>query len=116
MSDFGATHPLDQLVPDPSERSPLCDEEQFASVLRSMVAVNAPRLFAAIEEFGERVDARIAAWGVDFDGHAEVVTVDFGMRMGLASPEDALPVFRVGNRIRSRLVGYDPNAAEPDES
>lgn len=116
MSDPEATHPLDQLVPDPSGRSPVCGEEQFATVLRSMVAVNTPKVFAVVEEFGERVDARIAAWGLDFGGRAEVVTVDFGTRMGLSSADDALLVFRGGHRTRPRFVWYDPNAIEPDVS
>lgn len=94
----------------------MCGEEQFATVLRSMVAVNTPSVFAVIEELGERVDARIAAWGLDFGDHAEVVTVDFGTRMGLSSPDDALLVFRGGHRTRPRLVWYDPNGMEPDVS
>jgi hypothetical protein len=47
-------HPLDAAVPDPSGLTPLCDEPQFAAILDSMVADEAPWLFAVVQEYGER--------------------------------------------------------------
>ncbi|MGH3620579.1 MAG: hypothetical protein ACRDQ5_02160, partial [Sciscionella sp.] len=37
-------HPLDAFVVDPSGLTPLCDEPEFATILESMVADEAPRL------------------------------------------------------------------------
>jgi len=48
-------------IADPARRDPLCDEEVFARVLDRMVADNAPRLFAVVAEYGDRVDVAIAA-------------------------------------------------------
>jgi hypothetical protein len=104
-------HPLDIDVPDPSGMRPLCDEQEFAELLENMVADEAPRVFAVVQEYGERVDARIAAWGVAFPDHAEVVPTERGPRMSLQAPENALRYFNVGSYICTRLVWFNPGAA-----
>jgi hypothetical protein len=76
-------HPLDAAGPDPSGLTPLCDEPEFTAILESMVADEAPRLFAVVQEYGKRVDGMIVAWGMAFADHAEVVSVTRGMRMSL---------------------------------
>jgi len=107
-------HLLDQFVPDPSGMMPLCDEPGFAAILESMVADEAPRLFAIVQEYGQRVDARIAAWGIAFDdGHAEIAAR--GVQGRLCSPEEALRFFNVGSHIRARLVWFNPAAATPPD-
>jgi hypothetical protein len=58
---------------EPLCEEPLCDEEEFAAGLEELVADFAPRLFALVEETGERVDGRIVAWGMAFDDRAEVI-------------------------------------------
>ncbi|PKW15005.1 hypothetical protein [Saccharopolyspora spinosa] len=40
--------------------------EQFAVVAEDLVADAASSLFAVLQEYGERVDVRIAAWGMAF--------------------------------------------------
>lgn len=107
-------HPLDYLVRDPSGMEPLCGEDEFAARLRCLVAAAAPRVFAIVQEYGERVDARIGGWGVAFGDHAEVVSLDGGLRMRLRDPADALDGFRVGSRIRAHLVWLDADVASPD--
>lgn len=113
--DEESSHPLDALIPDPSNKRPLCDEPRFAAIMESIVADNAPRLFAVVQEYGERIDGRIAAWGTAFEDHAEVVSVDRGLRMSLQAPEDALRGFIWGRHIRARLVWFNPDAVTPDE-
>lgn len=100
-------HPMELLVPDPSGMAPLCGEEEFAAELAAMVGDEAPRLFAVVQEYGERVDGRIAAWGMAFDDHAPLVAVDAPVWMTLQAPEHALGRFTVGSRIRARLVWLD---------
>ncbi|HEY0804907.1 MAG TPA: hypothetical protein VGD84_07580 [Pseudonocardiaceae bacterium] len=112
-------HPLDALVPDPAGLSPLCDAEAFAASLEGMVADFAPRVFAVVQEYGERVDGRIAAWGMAFEDHAEIVDVKGRVRMGMRSPEDALRGFAFGSHVRPHLVWVNPDAAtrtKDDES
>lgn len=106
-------HPLDEVVPDSSELTPLCDEQEFTALLEEMVADEAPRLFAVVREYGDRVDGRIAAWGMAFADHAEVVSVKRGLRMSLQAPENALRLFKFGSHIRARLVWLNPDAATP---
>jgi hypothetical protein len=108
-------HPLDELVPDPSGLTPLCDEPQLAMILAEMVVDEAPRLFAVVQVYGERVDVRIAGWGMAFDDHAEVVSVDYKSRMSLHAPKDALRLFTFGSHIRARLVWFNPDAATPTD-
>jgi hypothetical protein len=105
--------PWDEAVLDPSGLTPLCAESEFAAILDGMIADEAPRLFAVVQEYGERVDGRIAAWGMAFDDHTEVVSVAGGMRMSLQVPENALRVFTFGSHIRARLVWFNPDAATP---
>lgn len=100
----GHADPLDGFVPDPTGMPPLCDEPEFAELLNSIVAHEAPRLFAIVEEYGERVDGRIAAWGMAFTDHAEVVSAERTQRMSLQSPENAPRLFTFGSHIRARLV------------
>jgi hypothetical protein len=94
---------------------PLCDEDEFAAIIEEMVADEAPRLFAIVQEYGERVDSRIAAWGMAFADHAEVVSVELGLRTSLQTPENALRLFNFGSHIRARLVWFNSDAATPTE-
>lgn len=109
-------HPLDVFVRDPSGLPPLCSEEEFAEILEGMVADEAPRLFAVVQEYGDRVDGRIAAWGMSFDDHADLVGVDGGVHLGVRALERAIRGFRVGTRITPRLVWVNPAAASPPEA
>ncbi|TCP57053.1 hypothetical protein EV191_1011005 [Tamaricihabitans halophyticus] len=95
---------------DPSGIEPLCDEEEFAAELERMVAQEAPRLFAIVQEYGERVDARIAGWGMAFEDHAEVIAVGRRARLRLRSPERAMRLFEFGAHIRARLVWFNRDA------
>ena len=42
----------------PEGLPPMCGTEEFAELMAEMVAEDAPRLFAVVQEFGERVDAK----------------------------------------------------------
>jgi hypothetical protein len=102
----------------PNRLSPndtLCDENEFAELLEEMVADEAPRLFAVVQEYGERVDGRIAAWGMAFPDHAEVVAVGQELRVSLNTPEKALRLFERRANVRARLVWFNPDAATPAE-
>ncbi|GAA3037196.1 hypothetical protein [Actinokineospora globicatena] len=90
---------------------PVCDEPEFAALLAGAVADEAPRLFAVIEEFGERVDARIAAWGMAFAERTELVATHRSIRMSLRDPESALALFTKPEQVRARLIWVDPDAA-----
>lgn len=75
----------------------LCGEAEFAELVTAMVNEAAPRLFAVVQELGERVDGRIAAWGMAFEDRADVVC-DGATLLGVRSPECAC-----------RLLGRDPD-------
>jgi hypothetical protein len=83
---------------------PLCGEEEFTKLLAEMVADQAPRVFAVVQEYGERVDGRIAAWGIAFDDHAAVVDVGGAVLVSAQSAESALRRFHGGSDITPRLV------------
>ncbi|MBC6448073.1 hypothetical protein GPZ80_12935 [Actinokineospora sp. HBU206404] len=69
-----------------------------------MVAESAPRTFAVVQVFGERLDARIAAWGLAWDGQAEIVGVDGDLRIGVRSPERACRLLAQPHDVSARLV------------
>lgn len=65
---------------------PLCDETEFAELIDQMVAENAPRVFAVVQELGDRVDGWIAAWGMAFEDRVEVIGSDGSLRMTCRLP------------------------------
>jgi hypothetical protein len=95
---------------DPATLAPLCDEVEFAQEIAELVADEAPRLFAVVQEYGERVDGRIAAWGLAFADYAEVVRLDSVGRLSLRSPERAVRLFSRSPHITARLVWVNPEA------
>ncbi len=109
-----AQYPADAPVPDPADAPPWCDETRFASILEQLVADDAPRVFAVIQEYGTRLDAWIVAWGMAFDDHAEVISVEGSTRMSLQSPDTALLGFHEADEhIHARLVWFNPDAVTP---
>lgn len=101
-------HPLDGLVNDPSGRPPLGDEETFTRVITQMTAAFAPRLFAIVHEYGDRVDARFAAWGMAFEDRVDVIGVGGTPHFSGDSAEELVPLFGFGSHITPRLVWVEP--------
>ncbi|MEU5690724.1 hypothetical protein [Actinosynnema sp. NPDC020468] len=90
---------------DTTTLEPLCGEEEFAEILNGMVVDFAPRLFAVVQEYGDRLNGWFAAWGMAFPGHAEVVAVDGGLRMRVQDAESALRVFTAADDdVSARIV------------
>jgi hypothetical protein len=104
---------IEEPGPDADDLAPLCDEQEFTALLEAMVAEDAPRLFAVVQEYGDRADGWIAAWGMAFDGHADVVAVGRHAQMRLPAPENALRMFGLGNHIRARLMWFGREAGAP---
>jgi hypothetical protein len=98
------TPTLDLLVPDPTGLQPLCDREEFTATLQDLVTDTAPRLFAVVQEYGDRVDGRVAAWGMAFEDYAEVISVEGHRRLRAPSPAHALRAYRLGARIVSGVM------------
>lgn len=115
MSVGAEPDPLDELVRDPAGMRPICDAETFVALTETMVADLAPRVFAVVEEYGERIDGWIAAWGMAFEDHADVIGVEGGTRMRLRSAEDALRGFGFGTHVRPSVVWVNPDAATPPD-
>jgi len=84
-------------------------EEEFAQEVAELVADEAPRVFALVEERCERVDGWILAWGMAFDDHAEVVSVHRGLRGSFPSAQRARRAF--SRRAKIRLVWTDAETA-----
>ena len=84
-------------------------EEEFAQEVAELVADEAPRVFALVQEYGERVDGRVIAWGMAFDDHAEVVGVHRRLRGSFTSAERARRAF--SRRAKIRLVWVDAETA-----
>ncbi|MFY9806805.1 MAG: hypothetical protein WCC38_13485 [Pseudonocardiaceae bacterium] len=76
--------------------------------MQRLVTDFAPRLFALVDEAGERVDNRVFAWGMAFEDRAEVVGVDPAIRGSFGSADSAHLVF--SHRGKMRLVWYHPDA------
>ncbi|SRR5216683_1194480 len=90
---------------------PLCGEEEWARLTAEMVAEYRPRLFAVFQDCGERFDSRIAAWGLAFDGCAELVDTVTGRHASLPSAEQALALYTRKPLVTARVVWADPGTA-----
>ncbi|GAA3841069.1 hypothetical protein GCM10022243_04300 [Saccharothrix violaceirubra] len=80
----------------------------FAEVVDGMVTDFAPRLFAVVQVRGDRLDGRVAAWGMAFPEHAEVVTTDGGMRMRVRDADSTVPAFTAQHEDLSASVVWLP--------
>ena len=84
--------------------------EEFAAVMRQLAEQQAPRLFAVVEEYGERREARVAGYGLAYPDHADVNSVEGDFRLSSGSPENARAIFEVSSRSsgsRTHLVWLD---------
>lgn len=84
----------------------LCSEEEFAQQMRELVAEEEPRVFALVEEDGERVDGWIVGWGMAFDDRVEVLSVDGTLRMTFDSVDRVLR--RYSRHRKIHLVWAQP--------
>jgi hypothetical protein len=94
--------------PAPQGLPPLCGPEEFARLVTEMVTDDAPRVFAVVQEYGDRVDARIAAWGLAHPDHVDVIGVDGAVHLGAAAPETVLR--RYGRRVNTSAHVVWPSA------
>jgi len=92
--------------------APIGTEEEFAALLSEIVAEERPRLFSLCEEYGDRVDGWILAWGLAFADRADVVGADRGMSGTFRSPESALRL--LSRRRKLRLLWCDSGPPEHD--
>ena len=89
---------------------PLCDEAEFAELVRGLVLDTAPRLFALVEEVGEREDGWVYAWGMAFEDRVCLVKEGGGSFAVHPSAEIAR---RRWSRVRKlRLVWCGPEGEE----
>ncbi|MGH3686167.1 MAG: hypothetical protein ACRDQ9_10760 [Pseudonocardiaceae bacterium] len=95
---------------NPATLTPLCDKAEFAQEIAELVADEAPRMFAVVQEYGERVDGQIVAWGMALEDRAEVVRINGHRRLSLRSPERAVRAFSIRPHITARVVWVNPEA------
>ncbi|MCE7011835.1 hypothetical protein LWC34_54840 [Kibdelosporangium philippinense] len=103
-------------IPDPAGMPPLCDEVEFVKIVGEVVANDAPRRFAVVAEYGDRVDAMCVAWGLAFERFAFAVSLNGHKQYLATEPESVLPYFRVEGRVTPRLIWHDNAAATAPES
>ena len=73
-------------------------EQEFTDLVREVAHEEAPRVFAIVEEYGERESVRVAGYGVAFEDRAEVSAVEGGFRLSSQSPENARALFEISSR------------------
>lgn len=79
------------------ERSTMTEQE-FTALVHEVAQEEAPRLFAIVEEHGERESVRVAGYGVAFEDRAEVSAVEGGFRLSSRSAENARVLFEISSR------------------
>ena len=79
----------------------------YEDAVRGMVAELAPRRFAVFQDFGDRVDGRVAAWGMAFDDRAEIVDANGSTWLSTTTPEKALDHYVRLPEVTSRIIWVD---------
>lgn len=78
--------------------------EEFTEAVANMVSTSAPRLFAVVQEYGTREDARIAGWGLAHETYADVIGLGNSVHLGATRPEDMLRHFHRRHHITAHIV------------
>jgi hypothetical protein len=97
---------LDERTSDVNAQ-PLWTEGEFADVVHLIAKEQAPRLFAIVEEYGEREDGRVAGYGLAYADHVDVNSVEGDFHLISQNPERARRLFEIsaGSRaVRAHLV------------
>lgn len=85
----------------------MADEDEFAALINEMVAEERPRLFAVVEELGERADARITGWGLAFEDQTMVMCDGGRSVLNLRSPDRMVQLMSHAPHRTARLVWLD---------
>lgn len=94
--------------PHPTDLPPLCDRAAFQAKVEAMVAEYSPAYYSVVQEYGDRVDARIAGYVTDHGDHTEATRIDDDSRLLTDSPEAALRWFGGPPHVTAYLVRVDP--------
>ncbi|MGH3156890.1 MAG: hypothetical protein ACRDNF_09980 [Streptosporangiaceae bacterium] len=84
--------------------APTWTEEEYEQEVASMVADEAPAVFAVVEDRDDRTDSRIAAWVLEFACRAEAVTTDTGLRITARSARRVLAQYGRQPGVTARLI------------
>ncbi|MEU6267855.1 hypothetical protein [Saccharopolyspora shandongensis] len=84
-------------------------EAEFAELVQEEADGSPPRVFALVEEHGERVDCEIFAWGLEFEQRASVFDLDGMLWARCASADGAHALV---SRIRNVRLAW-PSEAVP---
>jgi hypothetical protein len=87
-------------------------DNDFTTDVAEMVADHAPRRFAVVLEYGDQVDAKIVAWGLELDDGAFMSTVDGRNQYAMAAPESALKYVGARPNTTPHLVWVDAGETE----
>jgi hypothetical protein len=80
---------------------------EYADEVRQLLAESAPRRFAIVQEWGDRYDARIAAWGLASADDAHIFAAD-GSRTLISGIPLALRAYTRKPYVTARVHWLDP--------
>ncbi|MFD7655866.1 hypothetical protein ACFV4N_17980 [Actinosynnema sp. NPDC059797] len=84
---------------------PVCDEALFRAVGDFLAEQGAPRLFAVVQEHGERVNGRVVAYGMAFEDRVLMATNGEKLLFTLAGIESAVRFYHHEDHgLRARVV------------
>lgn len=90
--------------------------EEFHQMLVALAVDYAPRRFAICEEYGDRIDGRVFAWGLAYGDHAVVCPEVSGLLpCSFGSPERALSLFSLSGQMRLVWIDQPPESEREEE-
>ncbi|WP_157767791.1 hypothetical protein [Actinosynnema pretiosum] len=87
----------------------LLSPKEYAAAVVELVTSAAPDVFAVLVEDEEPPDAEIVAWGMAFEGRAEMVSTDGSFRALCRDAESALQSLASSGGLKVRLVWVTPD-------
>ncbi|HEY2578565.1 MAG TPA: hypothetical protein VGI74_19865 [Streptosporangiaceae bacterium] len=90
--------------PTAGHAAPAWTEEEYEQEVASMVAEEAPAVFAVVEDRDDRSDGRIAAWVLEFGCRAEAVATDSAVRISAQSARRVLAQYGRQPGVTARLI------------
>ncbi|HYS38520.1 MAG TPA: hypothetical protein VEO01_23120 [Pseudonocardiaceae bacterium] len=79
----------------------------YEAAVREMVEEFAPRRFAVFQDLGNRVDGRVAAWGMAFEDHVDIIDADGSCWTSMSTPEAALRGYARPPEVDARVIWVD---------
>ena len=91
------------------------NDQEFTALLHEAAHEEAPRVFALVEEYGEREEVRVAGYGLAYADRAESNSVEGDFRLNSECPDSARALYEASGRDVRRVHLVWLSTRAPDD-